>query len=149
MQGEKLFVHDGVTKPEGGTIMALSIDIAEKVLAGARAKAKGMNVPMSFAIVDQGGYLIAVARMDGAAVLTPSVAHSKAYTAATLRRASAEVGALAESRPYFFASIVNIGAVPLIAGGGGLPIRQGGEVVGGIGASGGTPEQDVECAQAG
>ncbi|MGH7965549.1 MAG: heme-binding protein [Candidatus Binatia bacterium] len=84
-----------------------------------------------------------------AAVLTPSIAHSKAYTAATLRRTSAEVGALAESRPHFFASIAHIGAVPLIAGGGGLPIRQGGEVVGGVGASGGTPDQDVECAQAG
>jgi uncharacterized protein GlcG (DUF336 family) len=129
--------------------MALNIETAEKILTTARAKASELKVPMSFAIVDAGGYLIALLRMDGAAVLTPSIAHSKAYTAATLRRTSAEVGALAESRPHFFASIAHIGAVPLIAGGGGLPIRQGGEVVGGIGASGGTPDQDVECAQAG
>lgn len=129
--------------------MALNIETAEKILTAARAKASELKVPMSFAIVDAGGYLIALLRMDGAAVLTPSIAHSKAYTAATLRRTSAEVGALAESRPHFFASIAHIGAVPLIAGGGGLPIRQGGEVVGGIGASGGTPDQDVECAQAG
>jgi uncharacterized protein GlcG (DUF336 family) len=129
--------------------MALSIETAEKIIAGARAKAGDMKAPMSFAVVDAGGYLVALARMDGAGVLTPSIAHSKAYTAATLRRTSAEVGAMAESRPQFFASIAHIGAVPLIAGGGGLPIRQGGEVVGGVGASGGTPDQDVECAQAG
>jgi uncharacterized protein GlcG (DUF336 family) len=129
--------------------MALSIEAAEKVLTGARAKAGEMRVPMSFAVVDSGGYLIALVRMDGAGVLTSSIAHSKAYTAAVFRRTSAELGTLAESRPQFFASIANIGSVPLIAGGGGLPIRQGGEVVGGVGASGGTPDQDVECAQAG
>lgn len=129
--------------------MALSLETAEKILAAARAKASDMKVPMSFAIVDAGGYLIAAARMDGAAILTPSVAHSKAYTAAAFRRTSAELGKVAETRPQFFASIVNIGSVPLIAGGGGLPIRQGGEVIGGVGASGGTPDQDVECAQAG
>ncbi|HXG20292.1 MAG TPA: heme-binding protein [Methylomirabilota bacterium] len=129
--------------------MALNLETAEKILAGARAKAQDINAPMSFAIVDAGGYLIALTRMDGAALLTPSIAHSKAYTAALFRRTSAEMGKLAETRPQFFGSIVNIGAVPLIAGGGGLPIRQDGEVVGAIGASGGTPDQDVECAQAG
>jgi uncharacterized protein GlcG (DUF336 family) len=129
--------------------MALNLATAEKILAGARAKAAEMNAPMSFAIVDTGGYLIALSRMDSAALLTPSIAHSKAYTAAMFRRTSAEMGKLAETRPQFFGSIVNIGSVPLIAGGGGLPIRQGGELVGAIGASGGTPEQDIECAQAG
>lgn len=129
--------------------MALSTEIAEKILAGARAKAGELKVPMSFAVVDAGGYLIALVRMDGAGVLTPRIAASKAYTTAVFRRTSAELGALAETRPQFFASIANIGSMPLIAGGGGLPIRQGGEVVGGVGASGGTPDQDVECAQAG
>jgi uncharacterized protein GlcG (DUF336 family) len=104
---------------------------------------------MSFAVVDAGGYLIALVRMDGAGLLTPSIAHSKAYTAAVFRRASAELGKMAETRPQFFARIVNIGSVPLVAGGGGVPIRQGAEIVGAVGASGGTPEQDVECAQAG
>ncbi len=129
--------------------MALSTETAEKILAGARAKASEMKVPMSFAVVDAGGYLIALVRMDGAGLLTPSIATSKAYTAALFRRASAELGKMAETRPQFFASIVNIGSVPLIAGGGGLPIRQGEEIVGAVGASGGTPDQDVECAQAG
>jgi len=129
--------------------MALTIDSAEKILAGARAKAGEMKTPMSFAVVDAGGYLVALVRMDGAGLLTPSIAQSKAYTAALFRRTSAEMGQLAETRPQFFASIVNIGAVPLVAGGGGLPIRQNGEIVGAIGASGGTPEQDIECAQAG
>jgi uncharacterized protein GlcG (DUF336 family) len=129
--------------------MELGVEMAERILAGARAKAGEMKTPMSFAVVDAGGYLIALVRMDGAGLLTPSIATSKAYTAAVFRRTSAELGKIAETRPQFFASIVNIGPVPLIAGGGGLPIRQGGEVVGGIGASGGTPDQDVECAQAG
>jgi len=129
--------------------MALSIETAEKILAGARVKANALKVPMSFAVVDAGGYLVALVRMDGAGLLTPSVAHSKAYTAAMFRRASAELGKMAETRPQFFASIVNIGSVPLIAGGGGVLIQQGGEIVGAVGASGGTPDQDVECAHAG
>ena len=129
--------------------MALNTETAEKILAGARAKANEIKVPMSFAVVDAGGHLIALVRMDGAGLLTPSIAQSKAYTAAMFRRASAELGKIAETRPQFFTSIVNIGSVPLIAGGGGVPIRQGTEVVGAVGASGGTPDQDVECAQAG
>lgn len=129
--------------------MALNLETAEKILTGARAKAGEMKIPMSFAVVDAGGYLVALVRMDGAGLLTPSIAQSKAYTAALFRRTSAEMGKLAETRPQFFSSIVNIGAVPLVAGGGGLPIRQHGEIVGAIGASGGTPEQDIECAQAG
>jgi len=129
--------------------MALSIAIAEQIIAGARAKANEMKVPMTFAVVDAAGYLVALTRMDGAGLLTPSIAQSKAYTAAVFRRTSAEMGKLAETRPQFFASIANIGAVPLIAGGGGLPIRQTGEIIGAVGASGGTPDQDVECAQAG
>ena len=129
--------------------MALSTETAEKILAGSRAQANELKVPMSFAVVDAGGYLIALVRMDGAGLLTPSVATSKAYTAALFRRTSAELGKMAETRPQFFASIINIGSVPLIAGGGGLPIRQGGEIVGAVGASEGTPDQDVECAQAG
>ncbi len=72
--------------------MALSTETAEKILAGARAKASEMKVPMSFAVVDAGGYLIALVRMDGAGLLTPSIATSKAYTAALFRRASAELG---------------------------------------------------------
>jgi uncharacterized protein GlcG (DUF336 family) len=129
--------------------MVLSTETAEKILAGARAQASEMKVPTSFAVVDAGGYLIALVRMDGAGLLTPSIAHSKAYTAAVFRRASAELGKMAETRPQFFASIVNIGSVPLVAGGGGVPIRQGDEIVGAVGASGGTPDQDVECAHAG
>ena len=129
--------------------MALTIDLAEKILTGARAKAGEMKTPMSFAVVDAGGYLVALVRMGGAGLLTPSIAQSKAYTAALFRRTSAEMGKLAETRPQFFSSIVNMGAVPLVAGGGGLPIRQNGEIVGAVGASGGTPEQDIECAQAG
>jgi len=70
--------------------MALSIETAELILDGARAKASEMKVPMSFAVVDAGGYLIALVRMDGAGLLTPSIAHSKAYTAAVFRRARAE-----------------------------------------------------------
>ena len=92
--------------------MALTIDSAEKILAGARAKAREMQVPMSFAVVDAGGYLVALVRMDGAGLLTPSIAQSKAYTAALFRRTSAEMGKLQKPGPSSLpASSILVGPV--------------------------------------
>ncbi|MGE0822053.1 MAG: heme-binding protein [Candidatus Binatia bacterium] len=129
--------------------MALTLELAEKFIAAAKAKATEQGWGMTFAVVDNSGNLVALARMDTARWLTAGVAQSKAFTAATLRRSSAEVAELAKQRPQLVDSIANITGKPLLLAGGGLPLIVKGELLGGVGASGGTEEQDVECARAG
>ena len=129
--------------------MALTLELAERFIAAAKAKAQRESWEMSFAVVDLAGNPVALARMDGARWLTAGVAQSKAFTAATFQRASAEVAELAQTRPQLFGSIGSLAGRPLLLAGGGLPLITRGELLGGVGASGGTEEQDVECARAG
>lgn len=129
--------------------MALTLEMAERFIAAAKAKAKEQGWAMSVAVVDLGGNPIALARMDGARWLTAGVAQSKAFTAATFRRTSREVAELAQTRPQLFSSIASLAGRPLLLAGGGLPLIIKGELLGGVGASGGTEEQDEECARAG
>jgi len=129
--------------------MALTLELAERFLAAAKAKAQQQGWKMSFAVVDGAGNPVALARMDGAGWLTAGVAQSKAFTAATFRRPSAEMAELVQARPQVLSSIASLTARPLLLAGGGLPLSIGGELLGGVGASGGTEEQDVECARAG
>lgn len=136
-----------VQKQEGK--MALTLELAERFTAAAKTKAQKEGWTMSFAVVDPAGNLVALARMDGARWLTAGIAQSKAFTAATFRRASAEVAELAQTRPQVFGSIGSLAGRPLLLAGGGVPLILGGELLGGVGASGGTEEQDVECARAG
>jgi len=129
--------------------MALTLELAERFIAAAKAKAQQQGWAMSLAVVDSSGNLVALARMDGARWLTAGVAPSKAFTAATFQRSSAEVAELAQTRPLLVNSIVSLAGRPLLLAGGGLPLIIKGELLGGVGASGGTEEQDIECARAG
>jgi uncharacterized protein GlcG (DUF336 family) len=129
--------------------MALTLDLAERFIVAAKAKAQQQGWAMSFAVVDSAGNVAALARMDGARWLTAGIAQSKAFTAATFRRPSTEVAELAQARSQLFTSIASIVGRPLLLAGGGLPLILGGDLLGGVGASGGTEEQDVECAKAG
>jgi uncharacterized protein GlcG (DUF336 family) len=129
--------------------MALTLELAERFIAGAKAKAQQQGWAMSLAVVDTAGNLVALARMDGARWLTAGVAQSKAFTAATFRRSSSEIAELAQTRPQVFGSISSLTGRPLLLAGGGLPLIMKGELLGGVGASGGTEEQDIECAKAG
>jgi len=129
--------------------MALTLELAERFLAAAKAKAQQEGWGMSLAVVDPAGNLVALARMDKARWMTAGVAQSKAFTAATFGRPSKDVADLAQSRSLLFSSISELVGRPLLLAGGGLPLIVKGELLGGVGASGGTEDQDVECAKAG
>jgi len=139
----------GQAQEKEGKPMALTLERAERFIAAAKAKAQERGWAMSFAVVDLAGNPVALARMDGARWLTAKVAQSKAFTSVTLRRTSAEVAELAQTRPQLFTSIAGLAGQPLLLAGGGLPLIIGGQLLGGVGASGGTEEQDIECASAG
>jgi uncharacterized protein GlcG (DUF336 family) len=101
------------------------------------------------AVVDEGGHLIALGRMDGAPPLSPQIAEAKAVGAAMLLRDGGSLLKLAEDRPGFFSAVDRLVRVPLIPGPGSIPIERDGLTIGAVGVSGARPEQDLECCQAG
>jgi glc operon protein GlcG len=126
---------------------------AQKVLQAAMAKAKELNLNVNVAIVDDGGHLLAFARMDGARPASAYTALTKATTAATFRQATGPTPA-APAPPDMLLSLSLQNAAAASGGKittlkGGVPILVDGEVIGAVGVGGGTGDQDVEVARAG
>jgi uncharacterized protein GlcG (DUF336 family) len=129
--------------------MPLTLEEAQQVIARAHAKAADSGIRVTVAVVDEGGLLVALARMDGAPPLSPQVAEAKAVGAAMLYRDGAGLADLAKDRPGFFSVADRLVRVPIVPGLGSVLIRRDGKVLGAVGVSGGKPEQDLECAEAG
>lgn len=129
--------------------MPLTLGEAQKTIAAAHAKAAQLGINVTVAVVDEGGLLIALGRMDGAPPLSPQVAEAKAVGAAMLYRDGAGLADLAKDRPGFFSVADRLVRVPIVPGLGSLLIKREGKVLGAVGISGGRPEQDLECAEAG
>lgn len=130
------------------TIKRLDINDAQILIAGARAHAVEIGVPMCIAITDEGGNLIAFERMDGGKVTSTTIAIDKSYTASAAKKATHEYGAASQPGAPAYGIASAIGGRLMVVGGG-LPVIVDGDVVGGIGISSGTPAQDQACAQAG
>ena len=129
--------------------MPLSLHDANQVVGRAHAKAADLGIRVTVAVVDEGGLLIALARMDGAPPLTPQIAEAKAVGAAMLQRDGGGLAELAKDRPGFFSVADRLVRVPIVPGLGSVLIKRDGKVLGAVGVSGGRPEQDLECADAG
>ncbi|MCH7802715.1 MAG: heme-binding protein [Acidobacteria bacterium] len=128
------------------TVRRLSIDDARVLIEGAEEKSREIGVPMCSAVTDEAGNLIAFTRMDGAKISSISIAMDKAFTAAAAKKGTHEYNQLAvPGKPTFGIHVTNQGRFSII--GGGLPIIINDEVVGGIGISGGTAEEDQIVAQ--
>jgi uncharacterized protein GlcG (DUF336 family) len=127
----------------------VTLEEAQAAIVRAQAKAAQSGIRVTVAVVDEGGLLIALARMDGAPPLSPQVAEAKAVGAAMLYRDGAGLADLARDRPGFFSVADRLVRVPLVPGLGSVLIKRDGRVLGAIGVSGGKPEQDLECAEAG
>ena len=130
------------------TIKRLSLEDSRLLIEGARKKAVEIGVPMCIAIVDEGGNLIAFERMDGGKITSAIIAQDKAFTAAGAKKATHEYNAACQPGNLVFGIHTAIGGRLCVVGGG-LPVVIDGDVVGGIGLSSGTPQQDMDCAQAG
>lgn len=127
----------------------MNLHDANQVIARAHAKATELGIRVTVAIVDEGGLLIALARMDGATPLSPQIAEAKAVGAAMLNRDGAGLAELAKDRPGFFNVADRMVRVPIVPGLGSVLIMRDGKVLGAVGVSGGRPEQDLQCAEAG
>ena len=118
---------------------------ARALIDGALAKARELELKLSIAVLDSGGHLVAFQRMDGAPPFTADVAQGKAYGVIFMRRTSAELRDMANTRPQFFDAVKSLGRRTVIPSPGGIPLPNGGA----IGISGAAdPNQDVEVAEA-
>lgn len=130
------------------TIKRLDIADAHKLIAGARAKAHQIGVPMCIAITDESGGLIAFERMDGSKHTSVQLAIDKSFTATGIQKGTDALGDVNQpGMPAHGISSALGGRMVAIAGG--VPVTSDGTVVGGIGVSSGSPAQDLEVAKAG
>ena len=129
------------------TIKRLSIVEAQLLIDGAAARARAIGIPMCIAVCDESGHLICFDSMDGGKVSSISIAIDKAFTGAVARRGTHIYNELCvPGKPTFGIHITNEGHFSII--GGGLPVWVDGEIVGGIGVSSGSAEEDQLCAEA-
>jgi len=130
------------------TILRLAYEDAVLLIQGAEEKAHEIGVPMCIAIVDESGYLIAFKRMDGGKPLSTTLAQDKAHTAAISRKSTQTYNENCVPGNLAFGIHTSAGG-RFSTVGGGIPVEVDGTTVGAIGLSGGAPEQDIACAEAG
>ena len=128
--------------------MAITLSLAESIIAAAKQKATEIEVPMNIAVVDRGSNLVAFVRMDGAWLGSKDIAIKKAQTANYFDMNSGELGKLSQpGEPLYGIEITNSG---LVSFPGGVVLKDAlGSVVGAVGVSGGTVKQDQTVAEAG
>lgn len=126
---------------------ALTQSLAMKMLEAITNKADELGIKINAAIVDEGANLKAFIRMDEAALLSSEIAQNKAYTSAAFGKPTHEWYPMIKDEPALLTGIVHTNR--LVVFGGGLPLQYNGIIVGGIGVSGGSAEEDVQCAEAG
>ncbi|MFQ6028854.1 MAG: heme-binding protein, partial [Dehalococcoidia bacterium] len=131
----------------GDNMPEMTLADAEKALAAAKAKAMEMGVKLSISVVDARGDLKCMVRMDGAPWRTPYVSRGKARASACWGLPSDDLTDRA-MQPVFRA-VMEVERGEFIPGQGALPIVRNGELIGAIGGSGGTSQEDEDAARAG
>ena len=129
------------------TINSVSLDDAQRVIQAGIAKAKEINSPSNIAVADAGGNLLAFARMEGAWLGSIDIAINKAFTSRAFDIATKQLAGFAQPGEQFYGiHVSNHGRIMIFAGG--MPLKSGNKVVGAVGVSGGTGEQDQQIAEA-
>ncbi len=123
----------------------ISSQLAEKMIKATETKAKELGIVINTAVVDTGGHLVQFSRMDEAPILSIDIAQNKAYTAIAFGIPTHEWYPLLEKDPALLQGITH--TPRLVIFGGGYPIKINGQMIGGIGVSGGSAEQDMLCCQ--
>jgi uncharacterized protein GlcG (DUF336 family) len=126
----------------------VTLEDARKVIAAAESKATALGQPMNIAVADAGGNLVAHVRMDGAWIGSIDISIKKAFTSRAFDIATKDLAQHSQSGGQFFGiHASNDGRIMIFAGG--VPLKRDGRVVGAIGVSGGSGEQDHAVAEAG
>lgn len=128
--------------------MSITLAQAKTIIHSAEKSAEEIGQPMNIAVVDAGGNLVAHVRMDNAWIGSIDISINKAYTSRAFDITTKDLGDNSQSGQQFFGiHASNNGKVMIFAGG--VPLKKDGKVVGAIGVSGGSGEQDHQVAEAG
>jgi uncharacterized protein GlcG (DUF336 family) len=126
----------------------ITLNDAKRIIDAAEKKAADIGQPMNIAVVDAGGNLVAHVRMDGAWIGSINISMNKAFTSRAFDISTKELAKLSQpGQPFFGIHVSNDGRIMIFAGG--IPLKRDGKVVGAIGVSGGSGEQDHKVAEAG
>src|SRR5947207_5792843 len=125
--------------------MAIPADKAIQMVRSAHAQAAQLDIAVTAVVVDPSGRMVALGRMDKARPITVEMALNKAYTAASFQQPTSELAGA--SGQTWFQSLVVSSNGRIMAGGGAVPIVEGGNVVGAVAVAGGTDDQDQKCAE--
>ncbi len=128
--------------------ICVTLEDARRIIAAAEKKAQEIGQPMNIAVSDQGANLVAFIRMEGAWLGSIEIAQKKAFTSRAFDISTKDLATHSQSGNQFFGiHASNDGKVMIFAGG--IPLKSGDKVVGAIGVSGGSGEQDHAVAEAG
>jgi|SRR5688572_6326217 uncharacterized protein GlcG (DUF336 family) len=127
----------------------MNSDAARRMMDAARSKAEEVGKPVSIAIVDSGGSLMALERLGNAPSATVVVAEGKAVASAVMGRDSVRLEAMADSLPTIINALMIRYEGRFVPAQGGVAVRDAGNVIGGVGVSGATSEEDEAIARAG
>jgi uncharacterized protein GlcG (DUF336 family) len=130
--------------------MSLSLTEADAIASGVLADAatRGLN-PIAVCVLDGAGHPLVVKRHEQATAIRIDIATAKANTAVQLQSPSRSFATMAESRPLFASSVVTISQGRMVPGAGGVTVVRDGAVIGAVGVSGDTPDNDEAVATAG
>ena len=130
--------------------MTLTLEQARTIISATRAKGREMGLkPLSVVVLDAGGHVLAFEREDGAAPGRFGIAQGKAYGAVMLGMAGRAQMARAEAQGYFMAAVNGVYGGQVVPVPGGVLLRAGGVVIGAVGVTGDTSDNDAEAALAG
>lgn len=125
----------------------VKLEDARRIIVAAEKKAAAIGQPMNIAVADAGGNIVAHVRMDGAWIGSIDIAINKAFTSRAFDISTRDLAKNSQSGDQFFGiHASNHGRVMIFAGG--VPLRRSGKVVGAVGVSGGSGEQDHSVAEA-
>ncbi len=126
----------------------MTLQDARRIIAAAEKKAQEIGQPMNIAVADEGGNLVSHVRMDNAWLGSIDISINKAYTSRAFDISTKDLATHSQSGNQFFGiHASNSGKIMIFAGG--IPLKKDGKVVGAIGVSGGSGEQDHAVAEAG
>jgi uncharacterized protein GlcG (DUF336 family) len=130
--------------------MKLTLEKASIIVDRALAKAREMKIrPLCVAVLDDGGHLKALKRDDGASLLRPTIAIGKAWGAIGMGESSRHLGNRLKDRPAFLGALSDMSGGKVVPVPGGILLMEGDTMIGAVGASGGSADEDEACALAG
>jgi uncharacterized protein GlcG (DUF336 family) len=147
MTGPDLDNVDAWRGPTASQAAGLTLAAARGMVAAVEATARELQVAMSVAVIDAGDQLVAFARMDGADLVTIRLAQDKAYSALMNRMPTRDLAPLVQPGTEFY-GYDSLAAGRMVVFAGGMPLERDGVLVGAVGVSGGSAEEDQRAADA-